>query len=318
MKKTLAFFVVTVFVVSAFSLGFTDVGEDHWAYDYVMKLVEKGVIPVDEPTFRGYEPLTRSDAAVWMSRLVTYLENSPEIAKTSDLSYLEAKVGDLSKKVNNVESQFNSLNEQLQADDLLSDLQATYQDVKKTAYRAKNMGGALETDLLAVSQDVSGLKATVSQLEVTVKETKSLAEQNQMFVKALPSLSQKVASNQERIASLEEFKTSMAKQHLNLKYDTYDKIDGLTNRVSTNEEQIASLSQDLAEVKRTAEINQMFVKALPDLSKKAASNEAKITELSQVVEDQNAEIAKAKDNTMLWLLAGLGVILGAIGIFMPQ
>ncbi|KUK81308.1 MAG: S-layer domain protein [Petrotoga mobilis] len=318
MKKTLAFFVVTVFVVSAFSLGFTDVGEDHWAYDYVMKLVEKGVIPVDEPTFRGYEPLTRSDAAVWMSRLVTYLENSPEIAKTRDLSYLEAKVGDLSKKVNNVESQFNSLNDQLQADDLLSDLQATYQDVKKTAYRAKNMGDALETDLLAVSQDVAGLKATVSQLEVTVKETKSLAEQNQMFVKALPTLSLKVASLEEQIASLEEFKTSMAKQHLNLKYDTYDKIDGLTNRVSTNEKQIASLSQDLADVKRTAEINQMFVKALPDLSKKAASNEAKITELSQVVEAHNAEIAKAQDKTMLWLVAGLGVILGVVGIFMPQ
>ncbi|PNS01743.1 hypothetical protein X928_02455 [Petrotoga miotherma DSM 10691] len=318
MKKTLAFFVVMVFVVSAFSLGFTDVGEDHWAYDYVMKLVEKGVIPVDEPTFRGYEPLTRADAAVWMSRLVTYLENSPEIAKTSDLAYLEAKVGDLSKKVNNVESQFNSLNEQLQADDLLSDLQATYQDVKKTAYRAKNIGDALETDLLAVSRDVSGLKATVSQLEATVEETKSLAEQNQMFVKALPTLSQKVASNQEQIVSLEEFKTSMAKQHLNLKYDTYDKIDELTNRASTNEEQIASLSQDLADVKTIAEQNQMFVKALPDLSKKAASNEAKITELSQQVEAQNAEIAKAQDKTMLWLVAGLGVILGAVGIFMPQ
>ncbi|ABX30806.1 S-layer domain protein [Petrotoga mobilis SJ95] len=318
MKKTLALFAVMVFVVSAFSLGFTDVGEDHWAYDYVMKLVEKGVIPVDEPTFRGYEPLTRSDAAVWMSRLVTYLENSPEIAKTSDLAYLEVKVDDLSKKVNNVESQFNSLNEQLQADDLLSDLQATYQDVKKTAYRAKNIGDALETDLLAVSQDVAGLKATVSQLEVTVEETKSLAEQNQMFVKALPSLSQKVASNEERIASLEEFKTSMTRQHLNLKYDTYDKIDELSSRVSTNEEQIASLSQDLAEVRTIAELNQMYVKALPDLAKKAASNEAKITELSQQVEAQNAEIQKAQDKTMLWLVAGLGVILGAVGIFMPQ
>jgi chromosome segregation ATPase len=318
MKKTLALFAVMVFVVSAFSLGFTDVGEDHWAYDYVMKLVEKGVIPVDEPTFRGYEPLTRSDAAVWMSRLVTYLENSPEIAKTSDLAYLEVKVDDLSKKVNSVESQFNSLNEQLQANDLLSDLQATYQDVKKTAYRAKNIGDALETDLLAVSQDVAGLKATVSQLEVTVEETKSLAEQNQMFVKALPSLSQKVASNEERIASLEEFKTTMAKQHLNLKYDTYDKIDELSSRVSTNEEQIASLSQDLAEVRTIAELNQMYVKALPDLAKKAASNEAKITELSQQVEAQNAEIEKAQDKTMLWLVAGLGVVLGAVGIFMPQ
>jgi chromosome segregation ATPase len=319
MKKTLALFAVMVFVVSAFSLGFTDVGEDHWAYDYVMKLVEKGVIPVDEPTFRGYEPLTRSDAAVWMSRLVTYLENSPEIAKTSDLAYLEVKVDDLSKKVNNVESQFNSLNEQLQADDLLSDLQATYQDVKKTAYRAKNIGDALETDLLAVSQDVAGLKATVSQLEVTVEETKSLAEQNQMFVKALPTLSQKVASNEERIASLEEFKTTMAKQHLNLKYDTYDKIDELSNRVSTNEEQIASLSQELAEVQTLAHQNQMYATSLlPNLSKQVTANEAKITELSQQVEAQNAEIRKAQDKTMLWLVAGLGVILGAVGIFMPQ
>jgi S-layer homology domain. len=97
-KKGLVFLTLIVFVVSAFSLGFTDVGLDNWAYDYVMKLVEKGVIPVDQPTFKGYEPLTRSDAAVWMSRLITYLENSPEIAKTKDLEYLESKVTDLSKK----------------------------------------------------------------------------------------------------------------------------------------------------------------------------------------------------------------------------
>jgi hypothetical protein len=78
------------------------------------------------------------------------------------------------------------------------------------------------------------------------------------------------------------------------------------------------LSQDLAEVRTIAELNQMYVKALPDLAKKAASNEAKITELSQQIEAQNAEIEKAQDKTMLWLVAGLGVILGAVGIFMPQ
>ncbi|MGY4686251.1 hypothetical protein X927_04865 [Petrotoga mexicana DSM 14811] len=312
MKKTLAFFVVTVFVVSAFSLGFTDVGEDHWAYDYVMKLVEKGVIPVDEPTFRGYEPLTRSDAAVWMSRLITYLENSPEIAKTSDLSYLEAKVGDLSKKVNNVESQFNSLNEQLQANDLLSDLQATYQDVKKTAYRAKNMGDALETDLLAISQDVSGLKATV-------EETKSLAEQNQMFVKALPSLSQKVAANEKKIASLEESQAVMTKQHLDLKYETFDKIDELTNKLSTYEERIVSLEEfQTTMAKQHLNLKYDTYDKIDGLTNSVSANEAKITELSQQVEAQNAEIAKAQDKTMLWLVAGLGVILGAVGIFMPQ
>ncbi|RAO98955.1 hypothetical protein PW5551_06755 [Petrotoga sp. 9PW.55.5.1] len=327
MKKTLAFVAIMVLVVSAFSLGFTDVGEDHWAYDYVMKLVEKGVIPVDEPTFRGYEPLTRSDAAVWMSRLVTYLENSPEIAKTRDLNYLEEKVNNASKKVNTVESNLNALSEELNQNDLLADLQATYSDVKKTAYRAKNIGDSLEKDLLALSQEVSGLNAKVSSMESTLNQTKQLAQENNMFVKALPALSTKVVAierkvsdlekmestlnqtkqlaeennmfikalpalstkvanlekkvnaTENKVAELEKFRTTMAQQHLNLKYDTYDKIDVLNNQVDLNE--------------------------------------AKILELSQQVEAQNEEIAKAQDNTMLWLVAGLGVVLGVVGIFLP-
>lgn len=325
MKKTLAFVAIMVLVVSAFSLGFTDVGEDHWAYDYVMKLVEKGVIPVDEPTFRGYEPLTRSDAAVWMSRLVTYLENSPEIAKTRDLNYLEEKVNNTSKKVNTVESNLNALSEELNQNDLLADLQATYSDVKKTAYRAKNIGDSLEKDLLAISQEVSGLNAKVSSMESTLNQTKQLAQENNMFVKALPALSTKVVdiekkvnATENKVAELEKFRTTMAQQHLNLKYDTYDKIDTLNNQVALNGEMIVALTQELESVKETSDQNAMFVKAMPNLAKKTASNEAKILELSQQVEAQNEEIAKAQDKTMLWLVAGLGVVLGVVGIFLPQ
>ncbi|MGB4458791.1 MAG: S-layer homology domain-containing protein [Defluviitoga tunisiensis] len=322
MKKGLVFLTLLVFVVSAFSLGFTDVGLDNWAYDYVMKLVEKGVIPVDQPTFKGYEPLTRSDAAVWMSRLITYLENSPEIAKTKDLEYLESKVTDLSKKMSALESSL-----------------LTVEQADATA---------------VVSQDVEQLQAKVSQLESSLKTLNKTVEQDSMIVKGLPVLSRKVYDLEEKVNSLEEFqstmtrnhlnlkyetydkidnlsnqvsdletsfedfKTTMTKNFLNLKYDTYDKIDNLSNQVSAHDEKLATLESEVANVKTLAEENAMFVKALPSLSMKVSSNEAKIEEVSRELEVQKEEIAKAQDHRLLWLTAVTGVGLGIIAMCLAQ
>lgn len=322
MKKGLVFLTLLVFVVSAFSLGFTDVGLDNWAYDYVMKLVEKGVIPVDQPTFKGYEPLTRSDAAVWMSRLITYLENSPEIAKTKDLEYLESKVTDLSKKMSALESSL-----------------LTVEQADATA---------------VVSQDVAQLQAKVSQLESSLKTLNKTVEQDSMIVKGLPVLSRKVYDLEEKVNSLEEFqstmtrnhlnlkyetydkidnlsnqvsdletsfedfKTTMTKNFLNLKYDTYDKIDNLSNQVSAHDEKLATLESEVANVKTLAEENAMFVKALPSLSMKVSNNEAKIEEVSRELEVQKEEIAKAQDHRLLWLTAVTGVGLGIIAMCLAQ
>jgi len=320
-KKGLVFLTLLVFVVSAFSLGFTDVGLDNWAYDYVMKLVEKGVIPVDQPTFKGYEPLTRSDAAVWMSRLITYLENSPEIAKTKDLEYLESKVTDLSKKMSALESSL------------------TVEQAGESA---------------VVSQDVAQLQAKVSQLESSLKTLNKTVEQDSMIVKGLPVLSRKVYDLEEKVNSLEEFqstmtrnhlnlkyetydkidnlsnqvsdletsfedfKTTMTKNFLNLKYDTYDKIDNLSNQVSAHDEKLATLESEVANVKTLAEENAMFVKALPSLSMKVSNNEAKIEEVSRELEVQKEEIAKAQDHRLLWLTAVTGVGLGIIAMCLAQ
>ncbi len=322
MKKGLVFLTLLVFVVSAFSLGFTDVGLDNWAYDYVMKLVEKGVIPVEQPTFKGYEPLTRSDAAVWMSRLITYLENSPEIAKTKDLEYLESKVTDLSKKMSALESSL-----------------LTVEQADATA---------------VVSQDVEQLQAKVSQLESSLKTLNKTVEQDSMIVKGLPVLSRKVYDMEQKVdsledfqstmtrnhlnlkyetydkidtlsnrvsdleTSLEDFKTTMTRNFLNLKYDTYDKIDNLSNQVSAHDDKIASLETEVADVKALAEQNAMFVKVLPNLSMKVSNNEAKIEELSRELEVQKEEIEKAQDHRLLWLTAVTGVGLGIIAICLNQ
>ncbi len=92
MKKVLAVAVTLIMVLSVFSTGFRDVREDHWAYDYISNLTSKGIIQVEEPNFKGFDALTRADAAVWMTRLVMYLENSPMIAKTPELDKISNRV----------------------------------------------------------------------------------------------------------------------------------------------------------------------------------------------------------------------------------
>ena len=176
-----------------------------------------------------------------------------------------------------------------------------------------------------------------------------------MIVKGLPVLSRKVYDLEEKVNSLEEFQSTMTRNHLNLKYetydkidnlsnqvsdletsfedfkttmtknfflnlkyDTYDKIDNLSNQVSAHDEKLATLESEVANVKTLAEENAMFVKALPSLSMKVSSNEAKIEEVSRELEVQKEEIAKAQDHRLLWLTAVTGVGLGIIAMCLAQ
>lgn len=87
---------------------FTDVPRDHWAYEDLKYLAERGIITaLPGGQYKGNEPLDRYTAAALIARAIKYLQNNPEsvtpqdldvlkdlIFKTSDrLSTLEAKLG---------------------------------------------------------------------------------------------------------------------------------------------------------------------------------------------------------------------------------
>ena len=117
---------------------------------------------------------------------------------------------------------------------------------------------------------------------------------------------------------------------MNLKYDTYDKIDNLSNTVAANEEEILalskdvqSLSQQVSEVKSLAETNKIFSDSLkvilPNLNQRITANETKVKELSQQVDLNTQQLEKGKDEKLLlWITAGLGVFLGSLGIYFAQ
>ncbi|HOL87255.1 MAG TPA: hypothetical protein PLK32_07875, partial [Defluviitoga tunisiensis] len=170
--------------------------------------------------------------------------------------------------------------------------------------------------LPVLSRKVYDLEEKVNSLE----EFQSTMTRNHLNLKyetydKIDNLSNQVSDLE---TSFEDFKTTMTKNFLNLKYDTYDKIDNLSNQVSAHDEKLATLESEVANVKTLAEENAMFVKALPSLSMKVSNNEAKIEEVSRELEVQKEEIAKAQDHRLLWLTAVTGVGLGIIAMCLAQ
>ena len=51
-------------------MKFTDVSKDHWAYEAIEELAEKGIINgYEDGTFKPNEPITRAEVATIISRI---------------------------------------------------------------------------------------------------------------------------------------------------------------------------------------------------------------------------------------------------------
>jgi len=244
MKKTFVLFLSLLFVIAAFAAGFEDVKQDHWAYDYVMNLVNKGVVPTDQNTFNGSEALTRSEASIWLTRAIMYLENSPMIAKAEDIERMETTVKALSKKVSedpasmealedfkarstrailklkyDVFAQIDDLGKDIDAtntridaleasmaadEELMSDIRNSYPDVKRAAYRAKNSSDALSQDLFLLMDDIYALRQDVNDLTAAPQLTTDQMMVIDSIMSTYPDMAKKVRVNTDNIDVLNQ------------------------------------------------------------------------------------------------------------------
>ncbi|MGM0641203.1 MAG: S-layer homology domain-containing protein [Thermotogota bacterium] len=243
MKKTLVLFLSLLFVVAAFAAGFEDVKQDHWAYDYVMNLVNKGVVPTDQDNFNGSEALMRSEASVWLTRAIMYLENSPMIAKAEDIERMEttlkalskrvnedpasleeleefksrstrailklkydvfAQIDDLGKDINATNTRIDALEAAMAADEeLMSDIRNSYPDVKRSAYRAKNSADAISQDLFLLMDDIDSIRSDVRELKSSQLSSDQMMLLESM-IETYPKTVKKVAVNTDDIDVLNQ------------------------------------------------------------------------------------------------------------------
>ncbi|MBM7558513.1 S-layer homology domain-containing protein [Marinitoga litoralis] len=99
MRKTLL--VVALVLFGVLSFAFKDVPADHWAYDYVMDLANRGILPMED-NFNPDVVLTKAEIAVLLSDTLTYLENDPVLAKAEDIKRVEEVMKMLDMKLGDV------------------------------------------------------------------------------------------------------------------------------------------------------------------------------------------------------------------------
>lgn len=89
---------------------FSDVSKDHWAYDDIKYLADRGIITgLPGGQYQGQQALDRYSAAALISRAVKYLQNNPEIVTLQDLDVLRDLMFKISDNMATLQGQVDSL-----------------------------------------------------------------------------------------------------------------------------------------------------------------------------------------------------------------
>lgn len=89
---------------------FSDVSKDHWAYDDIKYLADRGIITgLPGGQYQGQQALDRYSAAALISRAVKYLQNNPEIVTLQDLDVLKDLIFKISDNMATLQGQVDSL-----------------------------------------------------------------------------------------------------------------------------------------------------------------------------------------------------------------
>lgn len=89
---------------------FSDVSKDHWAYDDIKYLADRGIITgLPGGQYQGQEDLDRYSAAALISRAVKYLQNNPESVTLQDLDVLKDLIFKISDNMATLQGQVDSL-----------------------------------------------------------------------------------------------------------------------------------------------------------------------------------------------------------------
>ena len=107
---------------------FSDVPTDHWAYQDIQYLAQRGIITgLPGGTYKGDQAITRYQVATLVARTVRYLQNNQGSTNVQDLSTLEDLVYKLSERVDSTSQSTSQLQSQV------SDLQAQVRELRASS-----------------------------------------------------------------------------------------------------------------------------------------------------------------------------------------
>ena len=316
MKKA-AFLMITILLtVAAFALTLKDVPKEHWAYEYVTKLVDTGiVVGYPDGTFKGKRYITRYEMTAFIARTLDYMMKVIDVKTAglkNDIALVDAKtqtlVGDLAmikksitalaknvytvrtklSKVDELESKLEELNYDYitQVGFLKKGYMGLSKKVAKHDERlttVEDRVGDVNISLIKMKSEVEDLKKSVKSLSAALAASKKYDDELEKKIKGLESKIDDVNSYVEDSVSF------MYDELDSLKGEVQDLLDGL---VAVRED----FETELSEASKT-------------LGEEIDANTKKIGEVEKKADSAN-------QMALFALIAGIaGIAAGVAGIF---
>jgi len=212
---SLTILVLLIFTTGAFAQQFDDVPRDHWAYDSVQTLAEKGYLSLySGEDFNGEEALTRYEMAEIIANL---LDNT--VGGTSAENLSEEDV------------------------DVIRELSLEFRDELVTvAERQKDFEERLnnmEDTNQIQNEDIANINVEIAEMKEDVEKVSNLEASVSEIDSQIASLEEELTAIQEEGVSAEKLQTLEDNQSVNL-----TRIEELENRIDELEGQKAEAAED--------------------------------------------------------------------------
>ena len=290
MKRVLLTFAMLSVFFSAMFAFFPDVPKDHWAYEYVWKLWQRGVfIGYPDGEFKGDRYITRYEAATAVSRLLDFIEQKMLAGASGDLAQV---VGNLSDKYMALEEKVNGLTGIL--DTLASQIGTTQANLTETERELLEKIDSVKEEIeMEFDKEISLNREVVNNIGL------KLGNLSRDYERYKENVDAKISEVNEKLAALEKDLgnkladlKAMVDLHEKDIINIYNKISSvneeLNNKIAATEEKLSRKDEEISAMVELHEkdIINLYNKVAAlneDLNKKILDTKA---ELSAKIESQ--------------------------------
>ena len=175
MKKVL--FVLILLAAAALpeqaAVKITDMNPDHWAYDSIQMLVDRGYIAIyEDGSFRPDQPVSRVIFAAALARLIDQIESGELKVGASDLKEIKKLSEEFSSEMSDYDTRVAALEKRL--GDVESGKVVIQTDISKTTVEFRDKYDELKAENEQLKKDLAMLQ---DQLEILSGDIKKEAKQ---------------------------------------------------------------------------------------------------------------------------------------------
>lgn len=245
---------VLILATNAGAADFKDIPRDHWAYNSVKTLVEKGLLSLyEDGTFRGKDKVTRYELAELVARILDNIYNGKGQASKQDLDMLRKlslefrnELVDLAKK----QEYFIQRIEELKQKNLIQN-----EDI-----------GKVNEKLIEVENNITQIIDNILVIKQLEEEINSLNSKIEMLEEELNETNNRISDGEEKIIDLKDQLSNSLYQDLEDQQSiNLTKIHSLQSEVNELKNQLLTNNTEIEKLKKENENYRMYLMGVAGL-----------------------------------------------------